>query len=500
MERRDGKSAMSISMKMNSISGTTEPAASADPPPARLKRAAPRPLQLLLLCDFPKTTASTIIDHILGLERFSTHSITIFNSRGDGAAIIDLDRFDGVIIHYSLVACMDTYVGPNLRTAIRRFSGLKAAFVQDDYRWIDDTVDAMRDLGIHILFGLVPPEIIDQVYAPERLPGVLRETVLTGYVPFDLTKRAVLPLEQRPLDVGYRARKVPAWLGSFAQEKWRISERFGKDAVQYRLNCDFSNREEDRLYGERWIEFISNCKAVLGTESGASICDFTGEIQRKVDAHVAVHPDADFETLRDLYFKDEDGRIVLSVISPRCFEAAALRTLMILYDGHYSGRLKPWRHYVPLKKDHSNMAEVVEVLRDQERAQAIVDRAFQEVALNPENSFAAMVRQVDDTINRAFRDEMAARKAPYRKGDIAALLKWDQRRQVIRRFGAYFWKLLFYVRNPRVLVRKLYAVTRRRLKLTAVRMVLSLASLIPKNPRRRLKNKVLALWPKMLDF
>ncbi|MBR0801173.1 hypothetical protein JQ615_38055 [Bradyrhizobium jicamae] len=489
---------MSVSMRMSSISGTTEPAASAGPPPARVKEAAPRSLQLLLLCDFPKTTASTIIDHIFGLEELSAHSITVFNSKGDGAAIIDLDRFDGVIIHYSLVACMDTYVGPNLRAAIRRFSGLKAAFVQDDYRWINDTVDAMRDLGIHILFGLVPPETIDQVYAPERLPGVLRETVLTGYVPLELTKRTVPPLDQRPLDVGYRARKVPAWLGSFAQEKWWISKRFEKDAAQYGLTCDFSNREKDRLYGEQWIEFLSSCKAVLGTESGASVCDFTGEIQRKVDAHVAAHPDADFETLRDLYFKEEDGRIAIPVISPRCFEAAALRTLMILYEGHYSGRLTAWRHYVPLKKDHSNMAEVVEVLRDQERAQAIVDRAFQEVALSPENSFAAMVRQVDDAINRMFRHEMAAKKAPYSKGDIVALAKWDRRRRVIRRFGDVFWKSLLYVRRPRGLVRKLYAITRRRIKLTTVRW--SHPSFIPKGPRRGLKNRVIALWPKMLDF
>ena len=86
---------------------------------------------------------------------------------------------------------------------------------------------------------------------------------------------------------------------------------------------------------------------------------------------------------------------------------------MILYEGYYSGRLVPWRHYVPLKKDHSNMAEVVGVLRDVERAQTIVDTAFKEVALNPDNTFAAMVRQVDRSIERAFRPEMAATKPHY---------------------------------------------------------------------------------------
>ncbi len=386
-------------------------------------------LHLLLLCDFVEGNASTIIDHVVGLEKLSRHSIHIFNSKGDVAGrLLDLDRFDAVIIHYSLVACMDSYIGPKLRAAIRRFAGLKAAFIQDEYRWINETTDALRDLGIHILFSCVPQEIIDEVYAPERLPGVIRETVLTGYVPDRLLREKVPRFEDRSVDVGYRGRKVPDWLGSFGQEKWIIADRFQRDAGKYGQICDISTREEDRIYGERWIEFLANCKAVLGTESGASICDFTGDIQRNVEGHLARSPGTSFETLRDLYFKQEDGRILLSVISPRCFEAAALRTLMILYDGHYSGRLQPWRHYVPLRKDHSNMAEVIEVLRDHRRAQEIIDRAYREVALNPDNSFEAMVRQVDRAIDRAFRPEMAKTKAPYAGRYLVAVFKREQRR------------------------------------------------------------------------
>ena len=289
----------------------------------------PRRLDLLLLCDIVEQNASTIIEHIMGLKQFSQHRIYICSSRGDAASGLQLSRFDGVIIHYSLVACMDSYIGQRLRAAIRNFKGLKAAFIQDEYRWINRSIDAFRDLGIQILFGVVPQELVDRFYPPDRLPGVLRETVLTGYVPLQLLTRDVPKFEDRTIDVGYRARKLPAWLGSFGQEKWLISARFMKDAAAYGLTCDMSTREEDRIYGESWIEFLSNCKAVLGTESGASICDFTGEIQRKVEIHVGLHPETSFETLRDLYFKEEDGRIVLSVISPRCFEAAALRTLMI---------------------------------------------------------------------------------------------------------------------------------------------------------------------------
>ena len=384
-------------------------------------------LQLLLLCDFAPGSPATIIAHVMGRRELSRHAIHIFNSKGDPSSSLELDRFDGVIVHYSLVACMDSYIGPNLRAAIGRFKGLKAAFVQDEYRWINETTEALRSLGIHILFSVVPSEIMDDVYPQERLPGVVRETLLTGYVPTELLGRVVPGFEDRSVDVGYRARKLPAWLGSFAREKWLIADRFEVDAARYELACDLSTREEDRIYGESWIEFLANCKAVLGTESGSSICDFTGEIRTNVEQHVAQDANVGFETLRNLYFKDLDGKIVLSVISPRCFEAAALRTLMILYDGHYSGRLEAWRHYVPLRKDHSNMSEVVEVLRDPPRAQAIIDRAYREVALNPDNSFQAMVGLVDRVIDRVFRPEMAATKSPYAPAELAALLRKEHR-------------------------------------------------------------------------
>lgn len=426
---------------------------------AREKPAGPR-LDLLLLCDFVKGNASTIIDHVAGLEKFSRHAIYIFNSKGDVSDRLDLERFDGVIIHYSLVACMDTYIGPNLRAAIRKFRGLKAVFIQDEYRWINDTTDALRDLGVHILFGCVPQEIVDEVYAPDRLPDVVRETVLTGYVPHQLLHKKLPRFEDRSIDVGYRARKVPDWLGSFGQEKWIIAERFQKDAKSYDLICDISTQEEDRIYGDGWIKFLANCKAVLGTESGASIFDYTGEIQRNVEGHLARCPGTSFETLRDLYFKSEDGRVVLSVISPRCFEAAALQTLMILYDGHYSGRLEPWRHYVPLRKDHSNMAEVVEVLRDPQRAQEIIDCAYREVALNPDNCFEAMVRQVDRAIDRAFRPEMAKTKPAYVERSLTLVFEREQRRarklkarqqQIVKaKFLARKVIIFFYVHTARL--------------------------------------------------
>ena len=96
-----------------------------------------------------------------------------------------------------------------------------------------------------------------------------------------------------------------------------------------------------------------------------------------------------------MFFASEEERFRLNQISPRCFEAAALRTAMVLFEGEYSGVLTPWRHYVPLAKDFSNINEVLRTLRDSAMLQQIADHAYYEVACNQDYSYARFVREID---------------------------------------------------------------------------------------------------------
>ncbi len=353
------------------------------------------------------------MDHIFAFQKYSANDYFVLSILGELPDWLDLTRFDALVFHYSLIAAYDNYISPAGRLRIREFGGFKAAFVQDDYRWIDDTVNAFAYMGIHALFPLAGPEIMSQVYCPEKLPGVRRETVLAGYVPQELVNKSVRPYSARMLDVGYRARKLPAWMGSHTLQKWQIGQNFLRDAQRYGLKVDISWAEEDRIYGDDWIQFLTNCRATLGTESGASICDFSGDIQRNVEAHQKQFPEADFDTLRELYFKSDDCKIMMNVISPRCFEAAALRTLMILYEGKYSGILVPWRHYVPLKRDHSNMEEVLRILRSPEEAEKIVSQAYEEIAKNEKYSYKAMIQLVDRVMKEEWSPSLGLAQNSY---------------------------------------------------------------------------------------
>lgn len=348
----------------------------------------------------PNTQAATVTEYLDALSKYSRHTIHEISMLHVFPAKVDLDRFDAVITHYtlSLGPLLKHYLGEDLIRKLKHYKGLKAAFLQDEYREIQTYWKHLNELGIDLLFSCVPEHEIPKVYPSDKVPNLRVVNVLTGYVPVELVKRTVLPVKDRPIDVGYRTRKMPYWLGRLGYEKWYIAEEFSKRVQSTGLVVDLSYREGERLYGEAWTEFVASSKAVLGVESGASIIDFDGKLEQSVEEYVARNPDASFEEVAEKYLRPYEGSLELHQISPRCFEAAALRTPMVLFEGKYSGILEPDRHYIPLKKDFSNFEDVLDRLRDHAGLQAMADRTYEEIALNPIYSYQHFVKRIDDVI------------------------------------------------------------------------------------------------------
>ena len=88
--------------------------------------------------------------------------------------------------------------------------------------------------------------------------------------------------------------------------------------------------------------------------------DSDGSLERLGKDYLARHPLANQADIdRDLLGPYE-GNIVIATASPRVFEAAALRTALILFRGRYSGVVEPSQHYLPLEKDFSNVGDVAD--------------------------------------------------------------------------------------------------------------------------------------------
>jgi hypothetical protein len=69
--------------------------------------------------------------------------------------------------------------------------------------------------------------------------------------------------------------------------------------------------------------------------------------------------------------------------------------MLIMYEGEYSGAFKAWRHYVPLRKDHGNMAEVVEFLRDPVESAKMIALAYAEICENEAYSYREFIGNFD---------------------------------------------------------------------------------------------------------
>jgi len=361
----------------------------------------PSRLKILLLCDNHPAHAATLHAHVECFERYSRHAVTTFNPcYAPDVTVPDPDEYDVVVLHWSLVITMDSYLSPALRARLAASQGLKVQFIQDEHRWVNEVTSMMRYLGVHVIFTVAPPSEAPKLYG-DRVPGAEVVHTLTGFVPEELVGLEVPPPSERPIDIGYRGRQLPYWGGARTQEKVLIGERVLERAAAYGLRCDIAWTEESRLYGEAWFDFLLSCKAVLGTSSGASIADYDGRVEREVRAFLEERPAATFAEVHDTVLRPYEGNIDIDVVSPRIFEAAATRTALVLFPGRYSGIVKPWVHYFPLALDAGNLEEVARCVRDAASVTRLTDRAYDDLVGSGRYALQAFVREFDAIVERS---------------------------------------------------------------------------------------------------
>ncbi len=354
---------------------------------------------ILLLADTGHV-ATAVSDHIQAIVQDSPFNWVVENPLLCKVLHkIDLSQFDAIGIHYSLRPHLNYYLPAPLKKAIAQFKGSKFIFLQDEHRYGNDTIATLKSLQIDLMFTLVTPPYYEKAYPSAQLPNLKKITVLTAYAPSSLKDTNPIPMRNRTLDIFYRSREVPYWLGELAHEKIKIADGIQQRASQYQLNIDVSVKESDRIYGEQWIQKICSSRAVLGTESGTSIWDATGEIEDEVKKFLNKNPKASFEETQKIILQPYEGKIYYATLSPRVFEAAALRTAMILFPGYYNGIMEANVHYIPLNKDFSNFAEVVEKLKDDNYLEMMIERTYQDLIASGRYDQSLLAKTVTEQLS-----------------------------------------------------------------------------------------------------
>jgi len=345
--------------------------------------------------------ASTIMEYVNAIVQLSGFPVVSVNTELGFPSVLHKLQFHSIILHYSLFGIYPYRLNKRFYQYLaNNQESFKLAIFQDEYRFCQQRFKFINEYKINFIYTCIAEEHVAEFYG-KYTPQVPTKTALTGYVSDELTEladRITRPDELREIDISYRGRPVHFYMGKGAQEKVEIARGFRERAAGLDLNLDIKIGEEDRIYGAAWYEFLANSRGVLGVESGVSFCDVEDRVRPAVESLLMHNPEISFDEVYERVLKSWEGNIPIRTISPRHFEAAALRVCQVLFEGEYAGIMKPMVHYIPLKKDFSNFDEVIRAFRDPQVRHIITENAYRDLIASGEYSYQVFIERLDNLL------------------------------------------------------------------------------------------------------
>jgi hypothetical protein len=345
----------------------------------------------------------TIRDHLYCFQRYSRHRCFYVNlALRRFPKMLSRVEFDAVIFHTTFLSMRwapRAFVELLDRAqALKRLGVVRIAMPQDEFLQSVTLSKFITEFEVSHVFTAAAQSEWPKIYATVDRTRVGFTTVLTGY----LEKRSVTRMMRivaetraRPIDISYRAWHAAPWLGRHGLLKAQIADAFACRGTKRGLRLDISTRDEDTLYGDDWYRLLAASKYTIGVEGGASVLDRDGSIRAATERYVAMHPGANFDEIEKNCFPQQDGGLELFAISPRHLEACATRTCQILVEGSYNGVLRPGEHYIELRRDLSNLDDVIDLVQRDELREAITDRAWRDVVMSDRYSYRRFVDEVE---------------------------------------------------------------------------------------------------------
>ncbi|MCJ7532967.1 MAG: hypothetical protein MUO64_18335, partial [Anaerolineales bacterium] len=230
---------------------------------------------ILLLYNHPMfKNASTILEHVHAFEYHSRFKVWSVNTESGFPSHLENLEFQVIVLHYSLFGWYPFGIPEQLLAYIQKSkTSYKIAFFQDEHQYWPQRSAFLNDYKIDCVYTLLEPEYLKNTY--QKHTNVQKYVyALPGYVSDELIKTGKKFTKQeklRKIDIGYRGRQLPYYMGMGAQEKEEIGTRFLINAANFGLNLDIETKETKRIYGLNWYKFLANCRAVLGVETGVSV-------------------------------------------------------------------------------------------------------------------------------------------------------------------------------------------------------------------------------------
>lgn len=380
-------------------------------------------MKILLVYNKPLFNyAATLNEHIESFAKYTNNSVIKINTELGFPKNLRQIKFDVIILHYSLFGRGSKYeLNNKFINYLEQSKSFKVAFFQDEYRNCKKRFSFLNDCKIDSIYTLLDPKYYDETYYKYTSVKSVYLT-LTGYVDkkhIDIGKAYYKSYNDRTIDISYRARELPYYMGKEAQEKVDIAKEFIKRLEKSDFNIDIDYTESSRLYGDDWYKLMANSKVVIGVEAGVSIFDIDGKAYESYISLIQNKPNSTKEEIFQA-LESWEGKIYYRTISPRVFEAASFKVLQVLFEGEYQGILKPMIHYIPLKKDFSNFEEVLSIIKDETLVEKIINNAYNDLIVSGKYSYQSFIQEFEKTL-----PSVQQSVSEYSKNQIELLINQD---------------------------------------------------------------------------
>ena len=382
----------------------------------------------------------TVYDHVMSFKKYSKHKINLIDYN-DFDSIYKI-KADTIILHYSVIhtivvslikfidiiklkedttkeAFKNLINNKELKTScfyhltnfLLSYNGNKFAFIQDEYYDTNLIKMFLETININTVFTCIPKEHISKIYDNLNNTGFVHN--LTGYVPeYNLDR---IPIKDRECDVFYRGRELHYWYGDLGQDKMNIGKYMKKHCNEYNLISNIDWNGENCIYGDNWFKVLGNSKVTLATESGTTIFDIDNTIVRDINILLDENPTRShqngysktpkfsYKQIKKMVNLERNLVPNMGQISPKMFEAIMLGTVLVMYEGHYyPGFLIPDVHYIVLKKDYSNINEVINKIKDDNFLQKMSDRAYNDIIRSGLYSYKQFIKMFDKEVGSPY--------------------------------------------------------------------------------------------------
>lgn len=387
-------------------------------------------IKMLIAYSIFNVQAETIRMYLDAWRKYSGFEVYFIHATNDAQIPIDLDDFDIILNNYCVRFCFDDYVSPIWRAKLAAFKGLKILSIQDEYDYTFKTRAAILECGFDVILSVLPPYSHEYIYGKEIVERCRIIHTLTGFAPtLDPKEFKYVNLRERPIEIGYRGRDIGARYGKLGELKAKVGNVFIEECAKRNIACDISIDESRRIYSDKWFEFLGNCRAVLGSDSGSNVFDFDGSIVAKFkDLSQQLGRPPTHEEFAP-YVKTRENEVEIGEISPRVFEAAFTKSALVLVAGSYSGIIEPNIHYIPINSDFTNLDEVFVKLDDFENLEKMVQRTFDDLIKSDAYSYEAATKRHCAT----FVEELAKKTDRVLKQDREMRIKEAMSQEIIVR-------------------------------------------------------------------